>query len=175
MFNSKSDKAVDFINHEEILRTLNYGEENQSNSDLVKKILEKASTLVGLNHEEVSVLLYACENEKDESLKQEIFALAKKIKEDIYGKRIVMFAPLYVSNYCVNGCKYCGYHAGSGIKRKKLTQEEVAIECQAIEEMGHKRIALEAGEDPKNCDIDYILECMKTAYATKKDNGEISK
>ena len=173
MFNSKSDKAVDFINHEEILRTLNYGEENQSNSDLVKKILEKASTLVGLNHEEVAVLLYACENEKDESLKQEIFALAKKIKEDIYGKRIVMFAPLYVSNYCVNGCKYCGYHAGSGIKRKKLTQEEVAIECQAIEEMGHKRIALEAGEDPKNCDIDYILECMKTAYATKKDNGEI--
>lgn len=174
MYNSKSDKAVEFVCNEEVLNTLSYGEQNKNNSVLVDEILMKAETLVGLNHKEVSVLLYACENTDNIQLRNKIFTLARKIKEQIYGKRIVMFAPLYVSNYCVNGCKYCGYHAGSNcIKRKKLTQEEVAQECRAIEDMGHKRIAFEAGEDDHNCSIDYIIECMKTAYSTKSNNGEI--
>lgn len=173
MFNSKSEKAVEFICDEEIRSTLEYGNSNKNNTQLVDEILKKAETLKGLDYKEVSVLLHACENTENSALRQKIFALARKIKEQIYGKRIVMFAPLYVSNYCINGCKYCGYHTGSCIKRKKLTQEEVAEECRAIEAMGHKRIAMEAGEDPKNCDINYILECMKTAYATKNENGEI--
>jgi 2-iminoacetate synthase len=173
MFNSKSNKAEEFICHEEIIDTLAYGEENKNNVQLIDEILAKAETLVGLNYKEVSVLLHACENTENASLREKIFKLARKIKELIYGKRIVMFAPLYVSNYCVNGCKYCGYHTGSCIKRKKLTQEEVAEECRAIEAMGHKRIAMEAGEDDTNCSIDYILDCMKTAYATKNGNGEI--
>lgn len=173
MFNSKSEKAVEFICDEEIRKTLEYGNENRNNVCLVDEILAKAETLKGLDYREVSVLLHACENKENKALRQKIFALARKIKEQIYGKRIVMFAPLYVSNYCINGCKYCGYHTGSCIKRKKLTQEEIAEECRAIEAMGHKRIAMEAGEDPVNCDINYILECMKTAYATKNGNGEI--
>jgi 2-iminoacetate synthase len=173
MYNSKSDKASEFVCHEEILKALAYGEEHKNDSAMVKEILKKAETLVGLNYFEVSVLLHACENTENASLRESIFKLAREIKEDIYGKRIVMFAPLYVSNYCVNGCKYCGYHTGSCITRKRLTQEEVAQECKAIEDMGHKRIALEAGEDDTNCPIDYILECMKTAYATKSGNGEI--
>ncbi|MGN0613204.1 MAG: [FeFe] hydrogenase H-cluster radical SAM maturase HydG [Porcipelethomonas sp.] len=173
MFDSKSKKAVEFIDDGEILKVLAYGNENRDNGKMVDEILKKAETLVGLDRYEVSVLLHACENEENRELREKIFAMARKIKEEIYGKRIVMFAPLYVSNYCVNGCKYCGYHCGSGIRRKKLTQEEVAEECRAIEAMGHKRIAMEAGEDPKNCDIDYIVECMKTAYATKNENGEI--
>ena len=173
MFNSKSEKAVEFIDHEEIMKVLAYGEQHKNNAEEVEKILKKAETLVGLDRYEVSVLLHACENSESAHLREKIFKMARKIKEEIYGKRIVMFAPLYVSNYCINGCKYCGYHCGSGICRKKLTQEEVAEECRAIEAMGHKRIAMESGEDPKNCDIDYILECMKTAYATKNGNGEI--
>ncbi len=173
MFDSKSVKSEEFISHEEILKVLAYGEEHKNDEEKVKEILKKAETLVGLDRYEVSVLLHACENTENAQLREIIFKMARKIKEDIYGRRIVMFAPLYVSNYCINGCKYCGYHCGSGIKRKKLTQEEVAEECRAIEDMGHKRIALEAGEDPKNCTIDYIIECMKTAYATKNKNGEI--
>ena len=173
MYNSKSVKSEEFIDHEEIMKVLEYGEKNKDNSEMVDEILKKAESLVGLDRYEVSVLLYACENKENKELRKKIFAMARKIKEAIYGKRIVMFAPLYVSNYCINGCKYCGYHCGSGIKRKKLTQEEIAEECRAIEAMGHKRIAMEAGEDPKNCDIDYIIECMKTVYATKNGNGEI--
>ncbi len=173
MFNSMSDKAVEFICDEEIRKALDYGNSNRNNNQLVDEILEKAENLKGLDYMEVSVLLHACENSENSELREKIFSLAREIKEKIYGKRIVMFAPLYVSNYCINGCKYCGYHTGSCIKRKKLTQQEVAEECRAIEDMGHKRIAMESGEDPKNCDINYILECMKTAYATKNGNGEI--
>lgn len=173
MFDSKSVKSEDFINHDEIIKVLEYGMVHKNDSELVDNILKKAETLSGLDRYEVSVLLHACENEENAELREKIFKMARKIKEAIYGRRIVMFAPLYVSNYCINGCKYCGYHCGSGICRKKLTQEEVAEECRAIEAMGHKRIAMEAGEDPKNCDIEYIVECMKTAYATKNGNGEI--
>ncbi|MGN0620718.1 MAG: [FeFe] hydrogenase H-cluster radical SAM maturase HydG [Porcipelethomonas sp.] len=173
MFDSRSEKAVEFIDHDEILKVLEYGKSHRDDEELVDEILKKSESLAGLDRYEVSVLLHACENEDNRGLRENIFKMARKIKEEIYGKRIVMFAPLYVSNYCINGCKYCGYHTGSGICRKKLTQEEVADECRAIEAMGHKRIAMEAGEDPKNCDIDYILQCMKTAYATKNENGEI--
>lgn len=173
MFDSKSAKAEDFINHEEIIKVLAYGAEHKNDNEEVEKILKKAESLAGLDRYEVSVLLHACENSENSQLREKIFSMARQIKEAIYGRRIVMFAPLYVSNYCINGCKYCGYHCGSNIRRKKLTQEEVAEECRAIEAMGHKRIAMEAGEDPKNCDIDYIVECMKTAYATKNENGEI--
>lgn len=173
MFDSKSAKAEDFINHEEIIKVLAYGAEHKNDNEEVERILKKAESLAGLDRYEVSVLLHACENSENSQLREKIFSMARQIKEAIYGRRIVMFAPLYVSNYCINGCKYCGYHCGSNIRRKKLTQEEVAEECRAIEAMGHKRIAMEAGEDPKNCDIDYIVECMKTAYATKNENGEI--
>ena len=149
MYNSKSVKSEEFIDHEEIMKVLEYGEKNKDNSEMVDEILKKAESLVGLDRYEVSVLLYACENKENKELRKKIFAMARKIKEAIYGKRIVMFAPLYVSNYCINGCKYCGYHCGSGIKRKKLTQEEIAEECRAIEAMGHKRIAMEAGGSEK--------------------------
>lgn len=173
MFNPKSSNPEEFIDHDEIIKTLEYGDSHKGNSELVDEILKKAETLCGLNYNEVSVLLHACENVDNKELREKIFKLARKIKEQIYGKRIVMFAPLYVSNYCINGCKYCGYHTGSAIKRKKLTMDEVAEETRAIEAMGHKRIALEAGEDPKNCDINYIIDCMKKIYETKNGNGEI--
>ena len=173
MFNSKSKIAEEFINHDEIIKALKYGEDNRNNKDLVLSILEKAETLKGLNHMEVSVLIHACEDSEHSELRERVFSLARKIKEDIYGRRIVMFAPLYVSNYCINGCEYCGYHTGSNITRKKLSQEQVVTETKALAEMGHKRIALEAGEDDKNCPIEYITECMKTIYDTKSGNGEI--
>lgn len=173
MFNSKSVKSEDFISNEEILKVLKYGAEHKNDVEMVENILKKAEKLSGLDRYEVSVLLHACDNEENSQLREKIFKMARKIKEAIYGRRIVMFTPLYVSNYCINGCKYCGYHCGSKISRKKLTQEQIAEECRAIEAIGHKRIAMEAGEDPKNCDIDYIVECMKTAYETKNGNGEI--
>ncbi len=170
MYNPKSLKAEEFINHEEILDTLKYAEENKNNEALISEILEKAKTLKGLSHKEASVLL-ACEiDEKN----KEIYALAEQIKKDIYGNRIVMFAPLYLSNYCVNGCVYCPYHAkNKHIARKKLTQEEVRQEVIALQDMGHKRLALEAGEDPVNNPIEYILECIDTIYSIKHKNGAI--
>lgn len=165
--------SAEFINDELIRELMAYGAANAAESSLVEGILTKAASLSGLEAKEVAVLLYACQESGSSALRDKIYALARKIKEGIYGKRIVMFAPLYVSNYCTNGCTYCGYHTGSGICRKKLTQEEVAQETREITSMGHKRIALEAGEDPKNCPIEYILECMKTVYETKNGKGEI--
>ncbi|MEG0615803.1 MAG: [FeFe] hydrogenase H-cluster radical SAM maturase HydG, partial [Oscillospiraceae bacterium] len=173
MFNSKSEIPSEFINDEEIVASLKYGEENSGNEELIKEILAKAEKFIGLTHREVAVLLYACENNEKSFLRDGIYKLAIKIKEHIYGKRIVMFAPLYLSNYCINGCKYCGYHSGSNITRKKMSQEELATEVKAIEAMGHKRVVIESGEDPKNNPIEYITECMKTIYATKNGNGEI--
>ena len=147
MYNPKSLKAEEFISHEEILRTLAYAEENKNNLELVDKIIEKAAERKGLTHEEASVLL-ACE---DESRIQKIYDLAEQIKKDFYGNRIVMFAPLYLSNYCINGCVYCPYHLkNKHIARKKLTQEEVRREVIALQDMGHKRLAIEAGEEQKN-------------------------
>ena len=169
-YNPKSSKAEEFINHEEIMATLKYAEENKHNEKLISEIIEKAKLRKGLSHREASVLLECDIPEKN----QEIFELAKQIKKDFYGNRIVMFAPLYLSNYCVNGCVYCPYHMkNKHIARKKLTQEEIKKEVIALQDMGHKRLALEAGEDPVNNPIEYILESIKTIYSIKHKNGAI--
>ena len=170
MYNPKSLKAEEFISDEEIRETLDYAEKNKDNLELVNQIIEKAKQRKGLSHREASVLL-ACENE--EKIK-EIYDLAEQIKKDFYGNRIVMFAPLYLSNYCVNGCVYCPYHLkNKHIPRKKLTQEDVKREVIALQDMGHKRLAIEAGEDPVNNPIEYILECIDTIYGIKHKNGAI--
>ena len=170
MYNPSSLKAEEFINHEEIIETLAYADANKDNLELIDSILEKAKERKGLNHREASVLL-ACDNKEKI---EEMYALAQQIKQDFYGNRIVMFAPLYLSNYCINGCVYCPYHiSNKHIARKKLTQEEIKREVIALQDMGHKRLALEAGEDPKNNPIEYILECIKTIYSIKHKNGAI--
>lgn len=178
IYNPKSLKAEEFINHEEILKTLAYADENKNNDKLIDEILEKARpqktktgyVCAGLSHREASVLL-ACEN--PEKIKK-MFEVAEEIKQAFYGNRIVLFAPLYLSNYCVNGCLYCPYHAkNKHIGRKKLTQEEVKAEVIALQDMGHKRLAIEAGEDPVNNPIEYILECIKTIYSVHHKNGDI--
>lgn len=170
MYNVKSMKAEEFISHEEILDTLAYAEANKDNLALVDEFIAKAELRQGLSHRDASVLL-ACE---DEERIAKIYALAEQIKKDFYGNRIVMFAPLYLSNYCINGCTYCPYHAkNKHIARKKLTQEEVRAEVIALQDMGHKRLALEAGEDPVNNPLEYILECIKTIYSIKHKNGAI--
>ena len=170
MYNPKSLKAEEFIDHQEILDTLKYADENKDNLELVDSLLEKAKQLKGLTHREASVLL-ACE---DEERTKRMFDLAEQIKKDFYGNRIVMFAPLYLSNYCVNGCVYCPYHLkNKHICRKKLTQDEIRREVTALQDMGHKRLAIEAGEDPVNNPIEYILESIKTSYSIKHKNGAI--
>lgn len=170
MYNPKSSKAEEFINHEEILSTLTYADEHKHDKALITEILAKAKLEKGLSHREASVLL-ACDIPE---LNEEIFALAKKIKDDFYGDRIVLFAPLYLSNYCVNGCVYCPYHAkNKHIARKKLTQEDIKREVIALQDMGHKRLALETGEDPVNNPIEYVLESIKTIYSIKHKNGAI--
>ena len=170
MYDPKSLKAEEFICHEEILDTLKYADENKDNNELIRQILDKAALTKGISHREASVLL-ACEDKKVE---EEIFALAKRIKDEFYGNRIVLFAPLYLSNYCVNGCVYCPYHhQNKHIARKKLSQEDVRREVIALQDMGHKRLALEAGEDPVNNPIEYILECIKTVYSINHKNGAI--
>ena len=170
MYDPKSLKAEEFISDEEIKETLAYAEENKNNLELIDSIIEKAKQLKGLSHREASVLL-ACENEEKI---QQVYDLAEQIKKDFYGNRIVMFAPLYLSNYCVNGCLYCPYHLkNKHIPRKKLTQEEIRNEVIALQDMGHKRLAIEAGEDPVNNPIEYILECIDTIYSIKHKNGAI--
>lgn len=170
MYNPSSKKAEEFINHEEIMETLSYADENASNVELIDQIIEKAKQRKGLSHREASVLL-ACNIEEKN---QEIYTLAEQIKKDFYGNRIVMFAPLYLSNYCVNGCVYCPYHMkNKHIARKKLTQDDIRREVIALQDMGHKRLAIEAGEDPVNNPIEYILESIKTIYSIKHKNGEI--
>lgn len=170
MYNPKSNKASEFISHEEIEETLKFAEDNKENIELIDNIIEKAKKRRGLTHREASVLL-ACEiPEKIE----ECYKLAQQIKKDFYGNRIVMFAPLYLSNYCVNGCLYCPYHMkNKTIARKKLTQEEIKKEVIALQDMGHKRLALEAGEHPEINPIEYILESIKTIYSIKHKNGAI--
>lgn len=170
LYNPKSSKAEEFINHEEILSTLAYADEHKHDKALITEILAKAKLEKGLSHREASVLL-ACDIPE---LNEGIFALAKKIKDDFYGDRIVLFAPLYLSNYCVNGCVYCPYHAkNKHIARKKLTQEDIKREVIALQDMGHKRLALETGEDPVNNPIEYVLESIKTIYSIKHKNGAI--
>ncbi len=170
MYNVKSLKAEEFISDEEIKETLAYANENCQNLELIDAIIDKARQRKGLNHREASVLL-ACTNQDKIN---EIYELARQIKEDYYGNRIVLFAPLYLSNYCVNGCVYCPYHMkNKHIARKKLTQEEIVREVTALQDMGHKRLAIEAGEDPVNNPIEYILECINTIYSIKHKNGAI--
>ena len=170
MYDVTSKCADDFINHEEILETLAYADENKDNLALIDSLIEKAKKRKGLSHREASVLL-AC---SDEEKNQEIFKLAEQIKKDFYGNRIVMFAPLYLSNYCINSCRYCPYHAkNKHIPRKKLTQEEIRQEVIALQDMGHKRLALEAGEDPVHNTMDYYLDSINTIYSIKHKNGAI--
>lgn len=170
MYDVKSLKAEEFISHEEILDTLAYAEANKHNEKLISEVIEKAKLRKGLTHRE-AILLLDCDIEEKN---QEIYALAEQIKKDFYGNRIVMFAPLYLSNYCVNGCVYCPYHAkNKHIARKQLSQEEIVKEVVALQDMGHKRLALETGEDPVNCPIEYVLESIKTIYSIKHKNGEI--
>ena len=170
MYNPKSLKAEEFIDHEEVLASLAYGEAHKDDIPLIDSILEKAKLRKGLSHRDAAVLM-ACEIPEKV---QEFYALAHQIKLDFYGNRIVMFAPLYLSNYCVNGCVYCPYHLkNKHIPRKKLTQEEVRAEVIALQDMGHKRLAIEAGEDPKNNPIEYILECIHTIYSVHHKNGDI--
>lgn len=170
MYNPKSHDADEFISNEEVLASLAYAEDNKNNIELIEKILEKARLKKGLSHREAIVLLN-CENQEKN---EEIFKLANEIKQDFYGNRIVLFAPLYLSNYCVNGCVYCPYHAkNKHIARKKLTQEEIKREVIALQDMGHKRLAIESGEDPINNPIEYILESIKTIYSVKHKNGSI--
>lgn len=170
MYDVKSPNADDFINHQEIIDTLAYADMHAKDTAFVSSLLDKARKGKGLSHREASVLL-ACE---DTELVSEMFEISRKIKEDYYGNRIVLFAPLYLSNYCVNGCTYCPYHLkNKNIARKKLTQEEIAAEVIALQDMGHKRLAIELGEDPINNPIEYVLECLKTIYSVKHKNGAI--
>ena len=177
-YNPKSMKAEEFISDEEILDTLEYANRNKNNMELINSILEKARpkknasgyTCAGLTHREASVLL-ACE---DPAVTEQIYKIAEEIKLAFYGNRIVIFAPLYLSNYCVNGCVYCPYHLkNKTIPRKKLTQDEVRAEVIALQDLGHKRLAIESGEDPVNNPIEYILECIHTIYSVHHKNGDI--
>ena len=170
MYNAASPHATEFIDHEEILETLAYAEQNKSNGALIDEILDKARLRKGLSHREAAVLL-DCDLE---DRNQQIYALAEQIKKDFYGNRIVMFAPLYLSNYCINGCVYCPYHLkNKHIARKKLTQDEIRQEVIALQDMGHKRLALETGEDPVMNPIEYVLKSIQTIYGIKHKNGAI--
>lgn len=170
MYNVKSNKAEEFIDDQEILDTIEYAKKNKNNRELIFSLIERAKDCKGLNHREAMLLL---ECDIPEAI-EEMEKVAKMIKEKLYGNRIVMFAPLYLSNYCVNGCVYCPYHLkNKHIARKKLTQEEIKKEVIALQDMGHKRLALETGEDPVNNPIEYVLESIKTIYSIKHKNGAI--
>lgn len=170
MYNSKSKAATEFINDQEILDTLEFAVCNKGNRALLEDILGKAEQFKGLNYKEAAVLL-ECDLE---DVKSRIYSLAEKIKKKFYGNRIVMFAPLYLSNYCINECRYCPYHGSNKhIARKQLSQEDIVREVIALQDMGHKRLALETGEDPEHCPIEYVLESIKTIYSIKHKNGAI--
>ena len=169
-YDVKSDRAEEFINNNEIVETLEYAQAHKSDKVLIRSLIKKAEECKGLSHREAMVLLDCDIREENEK----IFALAKEIKEKFYGRRIVMFAPLYLSNYCVNGCTYCPYHyKNKHIRRKKLSQDEIRREVVALQDMGHKRLAIESGEDNVNNPIEYILESIKTIYSIKHKNGAI--
>ncbi|CAG9352463.1 [FeFe] hydrogenase H-cluster radical SAM maturase HydG [Clostridium perfringens] len=162
--------ALDFIKDDEINSLIAKGKELVYDKELVREIIEKSKSAEGLTPEETAVLL----NLEDKELIEEMFKAARQVKEKLYGKRLVVFAPLYVSNYCVNNCTYCGYkHCNDELKRKKLNKEQLIEEVKVLESLGHKRIALEAGEDPVNAPLDYILDCIKSIYSIKFDNGSI--
>jgi 2-iminoacetate synthase len=168
-YDPKSLAAGEFINHEEILETLAEAKAKAADPALVRSLLDKAARYVGLTHREAAVLLEV----QDPKVLAEVFTLARKVKEHIYGRRIVMFAPLYLSDYCVNRCSYCGYNHDNEIPRRKLDPAQLESEVRVLERMGHKRLALEAGEDPVNCPLEYLLDCIKVIYSLKFENGSI--
>jgi len=160
---------VEFINDNKIHESLTWGKEHARDMGFISDILTKAKECKGLTEREVACLLHI-----PQEYLEELYHTAREIKQKIYGNRIVMFAPLYLSNYCINGCTYCPYHRSNcAIKRKKLTQEEIKAEVTALQDMGHKRLALEAGEDPKNSPLEYILESIETIYGVHHKNGAI--
>ena len=170
MYQVKSNRAEEFIAHDEILATMEYARQNGANRPLIEDILQRAEACRGLSHREAAVLLECTLPD----LTERMFDLARRIKQRFYGNRIVMFAPLYLSNYCVNGCVYCPYHLrNKTIRRKKLTQDEIRREVIALQDMGHKRLALETGEDPVNNPIEYVLESIRTIYGIRHRNGAI--
>ncbi|MCE5198317.1 MAG: [FeFe] hydrogenase H-cluster radical SAM maturase HydG [Armatimonadota bacterium] len=169
MYDPKSMDSNEFISHDEITETLEQAKTEAEDPARVKQILDKAAQYHGLTHREAAVLF----NVTSPEILEDVFTLARKIKEHIYGRRIVMFAPLYLSDYCVNKCTYCGYNHDHCMTRRKLTQEELAEEVRILESLGHKRIVLETGEDPVNCPLEYVLESIKTIYSLKFDNGAI--
>lgn len=169
MYDVKSMDSNRYIDDTEVLESIEAAKKQAKDKAEVGRILEKAGECRGLTHREVAALL---ELDDDETL-EKMYITAKKVKEKIYGKRIVLFAPLYLSSYCVNNCRYCGYRCANNIGRHQLTQEEVRAEIRALESMGHKRLLLEAGEDDVKCPIDYILECIDTIYSEKFKNGSI--
>lgn len=163
-------QLADFIQDEQIFEALRYGEEAVADQATVADILEKAKSCKGLSSQEAAVLLHV----EDEDTLERMFQVSRGIKEQIYGNRIVLFAPLYISNYCVNNCVYCGYkHSNSEFERSRLSTAEIAEEVKALQSLGHKRLVVEAGEDPRNCSIDYVIDCIRTIYDTKHDNGSI--
>lgn len=169
MYNVKSMDSNEYIDDGEILSSIEEAKKLVRDKSAVDRILEKARSCKGLTHREAAVILAV---DDDETL-EEMYKMAKEVKEKIYGNRIVLFAPLYLSSYCVNNCKYCGYKCSNGIGRHQLTQEELKEEIRALEAMGHKRLLLEAGEDDERCPIDYIIECIKTIYNEKFERGAI--
>lgn len=169
MYDPKSMDANEFIDHEEVMESLDQAQNQAQDIGRIRDLLQKASEYKGLTHREAAVLM----NVTSPEIMSEIYDLAKKVKEHIYGRRIVMFAPLYMSDYCVNNCTYCGYKRTNPMQRRKLSQEQLAEEVRILESMGHKRLALETGEDPVNCPIEYVLECINTIYSLKFDNGSI--
>jgi len=170
MYDILSNNANSFIDNDEIITSLNKGKLLATDPKAVASILDKAKTFKGLNHREAAVLMEVTEPD----ILKEIFVLAKQIKEYIYGRRIVIFAPLYLSDYCVNNCSYCGYSFNNkNAQRRKLTQEQLKEEVQILEKLGHKRLALETGEDPVNCPIDYVIDSIQTIYSLKFENGSI--
>lgn len=169
-YNPKSSIAEEFINDEEIIKTIEFAKQNKDNATLQNSLLEKAANYLGLSHQEAAVLLYS----EIDGINEKIFEIARDVKEKFYGSRIVIFAPLYLSNFCINSCVYCPYHIqNKEIARKKLTQEEIAKEVVALQDMGHKRLALEIGEDPENNPIEYVIESIKNIYSIKHKNGAI--
>jgi 2-iminoacetate synthase len=170
MYNPQSAQADEFISHQEILESLEEARRESTNPQRVLQILEKAALCKGISHREAAILMECWEPE----LEEKIFALAARIKQQFYGNRIVLFAPLYLSNYCVNGCVYCPYHyKNKTIPRKKLSQEEIAEEVRALIRTGHKRLAVEAGEDPVNNPLEYILDSIRTIYSVQEGGNSI--
>jgi len=170
MYDPKSVKADEFISHQEILESLEEARRESTNPQRVLQILEKAALCKGITHREAAILMECHEPE----LEEKIYALAAQIKQQFYGNRIVLFAPLYLSNFCVNGCVYCPYHyKNKTIPRKKLSQEEIAEEVRALIRTGHKRLAVEAGEDPVNNPLEYILDSIRTIYSVQEGGNSI--